>query len=514
MLRRLRIGISALLFVLISFFFLDFAEILPNSFHRLAHLQFIPAILSLSIGILLFLIVLTLLFGRVYCSTICPMGILQDVIARISKATGKKKKRYSYSHGKKKMRLGVLGLTEFGFLCGYTFIVGLLDPYSAYGRVVVHIFKPIYMLGNNLLESLFARFDNYTFYQVDTSILSISSLLIAIITLAVIFVMAWKHGRTWCNTICPVGTILGLLSRFSLFKVRIDTAKCNGCGLCATKCKAACINSKEHAIDYSRCVDCFNCLGVCKQKALVYAPSLKKQSDVETSAPSSPDLDSSKRRFLVAGLVTAGATPKLISQAKESVASLEGKKAYKKENPITPPGSISREHFQQQCTSCHLCVSKCPSHILKPAFMEYGLAGMMQPTVSFEKGFCNFDCTVCGDVCPNGAILPISVEQKHLTQMGYVVFIEENCIVYTDGTSCGACSEHCPTQAVAMVPYKDGLTIPHVNKEICVGCGGCEYVCPARPFRAIYIEGNPVQKEAKPFKESEEHKVEIDDFGF
>ena len=275
MLRRLRIGISALLFVLISFFFLDFAEILPNSFHRLAHLQFIPAILSLSIGILLFLIVLTLLFGRVYCSTICPMGILQDVIARISKATGKKKKRYSYSPAKNKLRWGVLGLTVVGFLCGFTFIVGLLDPYSAYGRVVVHIFKPIYMLGNNLLESLFARFDNYTFYQVDTSILSISSLLIAIITLAVIFVMAWKHGRTWCNTICPVGTILGLLSRFSLFKVRIDTAKCNGCGLCATKCKAACINSKEHAIDYSRCVDCFNCLGACKQKALVYAPSLK-----------------------------------------------------------------------------------------------------------------------------------------------------------------------------------------------------------------------------------------------
>ena len=351
MLRRLRIGISALLFVLISFFFLDFAEILPNSFHRLAHLQFVPAILSLSIGILLFLIVLTLLFGRVYCSTICPMGILQDVIARISKSTGKKKKRYSYSPAKNKLRWGILGLTVIGFLCGSTFIVGLLDPYSAYGRVVVHIFKPIYMLGNNLLESVFSKFDNYTFYQVDTSVLSISSLLIAIITLAVIFVMAWKHGRTWCNTVCPVGTVLGLLSRFSLFKVRIDTAKCNGCGLCATKCKASCINSKEHAIDYSRCVDCFDCLGACKQKALVYNPSLKKQqANVEAPVPSSPDTDSSKRRFLVTGLVTAGAAPKLLSQAKESVARLEGKKAYKKENPITPPGSISREHFQQQCT--------------------------------------------------------------------------------------------------------------------------------------------------------------------
>lgn len=517
MLRRLRIGISVLFFVLITFFFLDFAEILPNSFHRLAHLQFVPAVLSLSIGILLFLIILTFLFGRVYCSTICPMGILQDIIARLSKSTGKKKKRYSYSPAKNSLRWSVLGVTVIAFLCGFTFIVGLLDPYSAYGRIAVHVFKPVYMLGNNLLESTFSKFDNYTFYQVDTSVLSISSLLIAVVTLVAIFIMAWKHGRTWCNTICPIGTVLGLLSRFSLFKVRIDSDRCNGCGLCATKCKAACINSKEHAVDYSRCVDCFDCLKACKQKALVYNPSLKKrQSDSgkDSGDPLSPDTDSSKRRFLIAGLLTAGAAPKLLSHAKESVASLEGKKAYKKENPITPPGSVSREHFQQQCTSCHLCVSKCPSHVLKPAFMECGLAGMMQPTVSFEKGFCNFDCTVCGDVCPNGAILPISVEQKHLTQMGYVVFIEENCIVYTDGTSCGACSEHCPTQAVAMVPYKDGLTIPHVNKDICVGCGGCEYVCPARPFRAIYIEGNPVQKEAKPFKESEEHKVEIDDFGF
>ena len=318
-----------------------------------------------------------------------------------------------------------------------------------------------------------------------------------------------------------VGTVLGFLSRYSLFKVRIDTAKCNGCGLCATKCKAACIHSKEHAIDYSRCVDCFDCLGACKQKALVYAPASKGQqrSSATEKQPvatesSSVAADSSKRRFLLAGLATAGAAPTLLTKAQESIATMEGKKAYKKENPITPPGSVSQKRFQQHCTSCHLCVSKCPSHVLKPAFMEYGLGGVMQPTVSFEKGFCNFDCTVCSDVCPNGAIPPLTVEQKHLTQMGYVVFIEENCIVLTDGTSCGACSEHCPTQAIAMVPYKDGLTLPHVNTEICVGCGGCEYVCPARPFRAVYIEGNPVQKEAKPFKESEEHKVEIDDFGF
>lgn len=514
MLRKIRIVLSVLLFALITFYFIDFAGILPNSFHRLAHIQFIPALISFSVGILLFLIVLTLLFGRVYCSTICPMGILQDVVARISKSTGKKKKRYKYSPAKNILRWSIVGVLVIAFIGKFTAAIGILDPYSAYGRIAVHVFKPVYMLGNNLLESVFSKFENYTFYQVDTSMLSLSSLLIAILTFGIIIILAWKHGRTWCNTICPVGTVLGFLSRFSLFKVRIDATKCNGCGLCATKCKAACINSKEHIIDHSRCVDCFDCLGACKQKALVYSPAAKKQQSLSEEAATPVTADSSKRRFLVAGLVTAGAAPKILSQVQESVATMQGKKAYKKENPITPPGSVNREHFQQQCTSCHLCVSKCPSHVLKPAFMEYGLAGMMQPTVNFDKGFCNFDCTVCGDVCPNGAILPLTVGQKHLTQMGTVVFIEENCIVYTDGTSCGACSEHCPTQAIAMVPYRDGLTIPHVDTEICVGCGGCEYVCPARPFRAVYIEGNPVQKEAKPFKESEEHKVEIDGFGF
>ena len=317
--------------------------------------------------------------------------------------------------------------------------------------------------------------------------------------------LAWKYGRTWCNTICPVGTLLGFLSRFSLFKVRIDTEKCNHCGLCATKCKASCINSPEQTIDYSRCVDCFDCLGECRQNALSYTTPLKTEKQVT---------DASKRRFLLAGLTTAAATPKVMAQAQNVAAVAAGMKSDKRQAPITPPGSISQEHFQAHCTSCHLCVSKCPSHVLKPAFMEYGLGGMMQPTVFFEKGFCNFDCTVCGDVCPNGAILPLTKEQKHLTQMGKVVFIEENCIVYRDGTSCGACSEHCPTQALSMIPFKDGLTIPHIDTEICVGCGGCEYVCPARPFRAVYIEGNAVQQEAKPFTDNHQEEIQVDDFGF
>lgn len=505
MLRKTRIGIAVILFTLTTFYFLDFADILPSEFHWLARLQVIPAVLSFSLIILIALSALTLVFGRIYCSTICPMGVWQDIIIRIRQSIGKKKKRYKFRPARNVLRWTIVAIVLVTTLLGFTTLLALVDPYSAYGRIAVQLFKPIYMLGNNLFEYVFSQFDNYTFYKVEITIVSLLSFLIALITFLSISILAGIKGRTFCNTICPVGTILGLLSRYSRFQVRINTSKCNSCGLCETRCKASCINSKEHTIDSSRCIDCFNCIGVCKQNALVFTTNVTDEATIVN--------DSSKRRFLLAGVAAAGTTT-FLGKTQKTLAKVKGTTPYARKTSITPPGSISQERFNQQCTSCHLCVSKCPSHILKPAFMEYGLEGIMQPTINFDKGFCNFDCTVCGEVCPNHAITPLTIDQKHLTQMGYVVFIQENCIVYTDETSCGACSEHCPTQAISMIPFRNGLTIPHINTEICVGCGGCEYVCPARPFRAVHIEGNLVQQKAKPFKESEKHKVEIDDFGF
>ena len=187
----------------------------------------------------------------------------------------------------------------------------------------------------------------------------------------------------------------------------------------------------------------------------------------------------------------------------------------KREFTISPPGSETHKRMYDKCISCHLCVAKCPSHVLKPSGFENGLKGFLQPRVDFAHGFCNFDCTMCGDVCPTGAIRPLTVEEKHLVQMGHVVFIKENCIVYARDEHCGACSEHCPTQAVHMIPYGDaGLTIPETNVDLCVGCGGCEYICPARPHRAIYIEGNPEHVQATPPPKEETVEVEEVDFGF
>lgn len=519
MLRILRITAALLFFSLLTFYFLDFAEIAPHSFHRLAHLQFVPALLSLSLIILAALLALTLLLGRVYCSVICPLGVFQDIISWIARHTLRRKKRYTFSKAKTLLRYSVLAGVVVAFIGGLTSVLALLDPYSLFGRIAVNVFRPVYLMGNNLLEILFIRFHNYTFYKMDTGIFSISSFVIALLTLVAVAGLAWKYGRTWCNTICPVGTVLGFLSNYSLFKIRINPDKCNHCKKCVTKCKASCIDSKEQKVDHNRCVACFDCLGACKQKALTYSlPRFRSHDGSQEASPLSKEEQASRRQFLslTAVAATASLTPKLFAQENrnQAIAAAHGVKAFKRIHPITPPGSISREHFSERCTSCHLCVSKCPSRVLKPAFMEYGLGGLMQPTVQFEKGFCNFDCTLCTEICPNGALLPLTKEQKHLTQIGYVVLIKENCIVYRDGTSCGACSEHCPTQAIAMIPYQDGLTVPQINTEICVGCGGCEYVCPALPFRAVYIEGNPQHKKAKPFVDQENHDIEIDGFGF
>ncbi|MDR0873799.1 MAG: 4Fe-4S dicluster domain-containing protein [Prevotellaceae bacterium] len=522
MLRITRITLSIVFFTLITFFFIDFAGLLPNGFHALAHLQFVPAWCTHSVGIVLFIIVLTLVFGRIYCSSICPMGVFQDIVAWISKRTARKKKRYSFSKAKTVLRWSVLVAVWLAFWAGFPLLLGLLDPYSAFGRMATHLLRPVYLFGNNLLADVFSHFDNYTFYEVQIGILSVSSLIVAIVTFLAVAHFAWRHGRTFCNTLCPVGTVLGLVSRISLFKVRINTEKCNHCGLCATKCKAACIDSKNQAIDYSRCVDCFDCLGSCKQKALAFTfnPSFLRRQESPAkkgiAGQARNDVDMNRRKFFAAGLATAVATPAALAVGAKNFSPLSGGKGVTRQIPIAPPGAISHENLQTHCTSCHLCVSKCPSHVLKPSFLEYGLGGMMQPLMSFEDGFCNYNCTKCSNICPNGALQALTTDGKHRTQMGHAVFNKDVCVVYVKGNNCGACAEHCPTQAVSMQPIegKPGLTAPVVDTNICIGCGGCEFICPVRPHRAIFVEGNEVQGEAVVAQAEKTEEVELDGFGF
>lgn len=169
--------------------------------------------------------------------------------------------------------------------------------------------------------------------------------------------------------------------------------------------------------------------------------------------------------------------------------------------PPTPPGSIKLQSFKLKCSSCYLCVSKCPTGVLQPSSFQFGIEGAFIPYMDFDSGYCDHECRECLEVCPTNAIMPYILEQKQRIQIGKVKFTKELCDVYKSNTNCGACAEMCPTDALSLVPFKDDLEIPNVKIDTCIGCGACQYVCPAQPKKAMFVKAESVHKEIALLKE-------------
>ena len=489
MLKKIRTILAVVFFALITLLFLDFTGTLHHWLSWMAKIQFLPAVLALNVGVIVALVVLTLVFGRIYCSVICPLGVLQDVLARLRR----KKNKYGYSKEVRWLRYPVLVLFIIALVAGVGAFFQLLAPYSAYGRIATMIFQPIWMLGNNLLAKVAENADSYAFYSVDVWMKSMPVFIIALLTLIVLLVLAWRGGRTYCNTVCPVGTFLSFISRFSFLKICFDENKCKNCSMCSKNCKAACIDYKTHTVDYSRCVVCGNCIDSCKFGALHYDNRRIHQK----AASADRATDTSKRSFLLASAMVATAA---LAQKKEKLmdgglAELEDKVAPARQTLLTPPGSLSFKNFAQHCTGCQLCVSDCPNVVLRPST---DLMHLMLPEMSYERGFCRPECTRCSEVCPAGAIKLVDKEEKSSVQIGHAVFIKKNCVAITDQVECGNCARHCPSGAIEMVPLdendEESPMIPAINDAACIGCGACEYVCPSRPFSAIYVEGHEVHR--------------------
>lgn len=502
MLRKVRTILAIVFFVGITLMFLDFTGTMHRYLNWMAHIQFLPALLALDAGIIVGLIVLTLIFGRVYCSVICPLGVFQDGVAWLH--NHRRKRPYNYSRALSWLRYTVLVVAVAAFAAGIGSIVALLDPYGAYGRMASNLLQPLYRLGNNVLAGIAERMDSYAFYSTDVWIRSVPTLAIAAATFIIICVLAWRGGRTYCNTVCPVGTVLGFLSRFSLLKIRIDTDKCRNCGSCARYCKAACIDVKNHAIDPTRCVACGDCIGKCSFGAIGYNKGKKSGKGNKAEQPLNVSAHGgreglhapSKRSFLLA---TALATTAVMAQEKKKVdgglAKIEDKVAPERHTPLTPPGSLSAQNMARRCTGCQLCVSACPNGVLRPSTE---LTKLMQPVMSYERGYCRPECTECAKVCPTKAIGDITPAEKSSIQIGHAVWVRKNCVPLTDGVDCGNCARHCPAGAIEMVPsVADDDTsprIPVINEARCIGCGACENLCPARPFSAIYVEGHEAHR--------------------
>ena len=503
MLRKIRVTLATVVFICASLLFLDFTGTIHRWLGWIAEIQFFPAILALNVGVVAGLVLLTFVFGRVYCSVICPLGIFQDAISGIRNRLKKKNRfRFGWKKANNVLRYTLMVLFLAAIIAPVGgFIASILEPYSAFGRIMSNIFAPFWQWGNNALAYVAERADSYAFYDKTVWLKSLPTLLVALITLLVLIALAWTGGRTYCNSICPVGSLLSLVSRYSLLGMRFDTELCTGCKLCARACKASCINPGEHKVDFSRCVVCMDCINNCHEGAISYGwrrgKAAEHKTDDHKAADHKTEPDAGRRAFMTGALIAAGSASLKAQEVKldGGLAEVTRQKPFKRETPIKPAGAVSLKHFSQHCTACQLCVSVCPNDVLRPST---ALDTFMQPEMSYERGYCRPECTKCSDVCPNNAILEISKEEKSSTQIGHAVIDLDNCVVNTDGVSCGNCARRCPSGAIRMVKLnpedEKSLLIPAVNEERCIGCGACEHLCPARPFSAIHVEGHLVHK--------------------
>ncbi|MDR1680940.1 MAG: 4Fe-4S dicluster domain-containing protein [Prevotellaceae bacterium] len=499
-LRYFRIVFGLLFLVAVTGVFVDISGATTGLLTPLLKWQFVPAMLGAatgSAGVLLCLLGLTLVFGRVYCSFLCPAGIFQDVVTTVAKLfKSKRSRRYTYARPHRWLRYGLLTASLAALLLGEAALLLWLDPYSNYGRMAENVFRAGATGLNNIGASAFPE----TFYRISYTTFTWGSIAVGALFLAVLTGLSAWRGRLYCNTVCPVGSLLGLVSKYALFRVGIRSAACTHCRLCERSCKAQCVDGRTEQLDVSRCVQCYTCTTVCKSHAIgLRFGYARKPRPVQAG---------SRRLFLASAGMLASAA---VARAWLPHPHLQWRT--KNTKAIAPPGAQSIDHLKQHCTGCHACVAKCPSKVVRPALGEYGLDGVMMPVMDYRHAFCNYTCTECSRVCPSGALLPLTEDAKKTTQIGKAMFKAENCIVLIDETDCGACDEHCPTKAVHMVDFRDGLLIPEVDTSLCIGCGGCEYICPGRPDKAIVVQANPTHLTAHLPPDEKQEAIEVD-FGF
>ncbi len=445
--------------------------------------QFVPALLgSLSgkawAGIVLgVLLLLTLLFGRVFCSWLCPLGILQDIANRAARPRPQSRKgkgiRFAPNHP---WLRGIMALLAFGGLAAGT--VGLLtwlDPYSIAARGMATIVNPLFSW------AMGAEAEPW-----DMELSAAVAMAVAACGLALPLGLAVWRGRLYCNTICPVGSVLGCLSRFAPFTPKMEASACGRCGACMKSCKAQAIDIKNMRVDASRCVACYDCLSACSRSAMTLRPTKPAAKVANGEAPAEESADASRRAFLglgVASLATA-ALPELPASAPSCNPAEQGTN----ESPAAvPPGAQSVERLLDHCTACGLCISNCPTQVLRPSVFALGIRGFMKPMLDFTRAFCDPNCTNCSRACPTGALLPLALAEKRRTQIGLVHYEQKNCLVWLHGKPCARCvtEVQCPTGALVA----QEVNVPQVDAEKCRGCRRCSRVCPVGAITRVEVEG-------------------------
>ncbi len=529
--KLLRIGAAALVLTLFYVSLVVTGPLYDSLLRILTRVQLFPSLINvllsgggwLAAGFVP-VALLTILAGRIYCSVVCPLGILQDIFIFIS---GKKRHRkYSRRSSMAWLHGSITVASIGGLLIGVPVLFGLLEPFAFWGRLYRDMVLPAGAQLSQAIVLLLKEFD--VFWAPLPFRGEVGAVFLTIVSGGALAVLTYKYGRWYCNALCPTGAVLRVLSLRPLAGIDFDHDSCTKCGVCAHVCPAGCIDVSDQHVAHNRCIMCMECTVRCPFDAIDFKilsrpgtqPKLiSTKHDKETRRPGTVNHGRRKAVMVTAGAGVAAVTGgigisaggflrnRLAVKRSSSGTATTSERAGR---AVIPPGAGNVRRFTARCISCHTCVSVCPTHVLQPSFFALGVSGFLQPVMDYHTAYCEWECNRCSQICPTGAIGPVTITQKKRIQMGTVQFDEDRCVVFTDGTDCGACAEVCPTQAVRMIPYKNGLTQPFTEPEICSGCGSCEYACPVSLPKAITVTphtNHQVRSERKPQQEAPEEDV-------
>ena len=433
-------------------------------------------------------IVLTMLLGRFFCGWVCPLGTLLDLAHRIIPP------RPAGSGGRyRPVKYVLLGLILTGALFGLP-LVGYFDPFSilvrgmavavdpAFNLVVTSVFDWLYRNAPTWVTAVsepvytFLRTYILPFHQTFFALT-----LLSLAVLLAVFALERLERRFWCRNVCPLGAMLGLLARLSPLHWQPGIAcHARGCRACSDICRTGAINETDGRISAESCILCLDCVEACPRSIIAF----KFKKPAADPAP----LNISRRVFL--GTLATGILLPAFFRVRAG---------QKSPSPtlLRPPGALAEEQFLGQCVRCGECMKVCIGNALHPTLLEAGAEGMFTPRLIPRLGYCEYNCTLCGQVCPTGAIRKLTLEEKHQTKMGRAWFDKNRCLPHARGIPCLVCEEHCPTPDKAIklrqvtVLDQQGnevmLQQPYVVDSLCIGCGICENKCPLPGDAAVHV---------------------------
>ncbi len=428
------------------------------------------------------------IFGRAFCGWICPLGTSIDISDKYL-AKKKIKSTRKYRSVKTVLLIVFILFAVFGVQLSW-----LMDPlpilwrsFGVLGMSFFFLFTDTILNGlydaNIFPDRILDIQDSISAWLFPVSTPKFLMLLLPFVIFLVILAMGKISRRFWCRNLCPLGALLGLLSKFSPFQRVVDEEACTSCSVCQKKCKMDAIEDDYIHTEKSECILCLDCREDCPTNAISY--QFKSPVHMKTAT------DLSRRSFIGAGALA------LFGSGLFSLNVLNPRKTDRR---LRPPGSLKEDDFMERCIRCEECVRICATSggCLQMAFLETGLEGLMTPVSKYRLGYCEYNCNLCGQICPTKAIRPLDLDDKQETKIGTAFFLTDRCIPYRLNENCIVCEEHCPLPEKAIKlnekEYTDLETgeirliaYPYVDTELCIGCGICENKCPLEGEAGIIV---------------------------